>query len=282
MKLPHPLTGQLFESPVPPGTGWPEDPAVRRTPVAHGPVEVRKLAAIDDLHELEARVSVCHACPRLVEWREDVAVGKRKSFADQPYWGRPIPGWGDPAPRILIAGLAPAANGGNRTGRVFTGDRSGDWLFASLYRIGLANQPTSEHAGDGLRLTGARMIAAVRCAPPANKPTPDERDNCAPWFRRELELSLATTRAIVCLGKFGYDALLNGLASLGATIPRPRPKFGHAVEHQIPTPQGEITVLGCFHPSQQNTFTGKLTEPMLDAVLTRAKTLAGLSTEPPK
>ena len=280
MKLPHPLTGQLFESPVPPGTGWPEDPAVRRTPVAHDPGEVVRLAATDDLHELEARVSVCRACPRLVEWREDVAVGKRKSFADQPYWGRPIPGWGDPAPRILIAGLAPAANGGNRTGRVFTGDRSGDWLFASLYRVGLANQPTSEHAGDGLRLTGARMIAAVRCAPPANKPTPEERDNCAPWFRRELELSLATTRAIVCLGKFGYDALLNGLASLGATIPRPRPKFGHAVEHQIPTPQGEITVLGCFHPSQQNTFTGKLTEPMLDAVLIRAKWLAGLSTEP--
>jgi uracil-DNA glycosylase family 4 len=280
MKLPHPLTGQLFESPVPPGTGWPEDPAVRRTPVAHDPAEVVKLAAIDDLHELEARVSVCRACPRLVEWREDVAVGKRKSFADQPYWGRPIPGWGDPAPRILIAGLAPAANGGNRTGRVFTGDRSGDWLFASLHRVGLANQPTSEHAGDGLHLTGARMIAAVRCAPPANKPTPDERDACAPWFRRELELSLATTRAIVCLGKFGYDALLNGLAALGATVPRPRPKFGHAVEHRIPTPQGEITVLGCFHPSQQNTFTGKLTEPMLDAVLTRAKTLAGLSTGP--
>ncbi|MFC6162878.1 uracil-DNA glycosylase [Kribbella jiaozuonensis] len=279
MKLPHPWTGQLFESPVPPGTGWPEDPAVRRTPVARDAAEVVKLAAIDDLDELEARVSVCRACPRLVEWREDVAIGKRKSFADQPYWGRPIPGWGDPAPRILIAGLAPAANGGNRTGRVFTGDRSGDWLFASLYRVGLANQPTSEHAGDGLRLTGARMIAAVRCAPPANKPTPDERDHCAPWFRRELELSLATTRAIVCLGKFGYDALLNGLAALGATIPRPRPKFGHAVEHQIPIPQGEITVLGCFHPSQQNTFTGKLTEPMLDAVLTRAKTLAGLSTE---
>lgn len=242
--------------------------------MAHDAAEVVKLAATDDLRELEARVSVCRACPRLVEWREDVAIGKRKSFADQPYWGRPIPGWGDPAPRILIAGLAPAANGGNRTGRVFTGDRSGDWLFASLYRVGLANQPTSEHAGDGLQLTGARMIAAVRCAPPANKPTPGERDTCTPWFRRELELCLPTTRAIVCLGKFGYDALLAGLAALGAEIPRPRPKFGHAVEHQIPTPQGDVTVLGCFHPSQQNTFTGKLTEPMLDAVLTRAKTLA--------
>ncbi|TDW15667.1 uracil-DNA glycosylase [Kribbella kalugense] len=276
MKFPHPLTGELFDSPVPPGTGWPEDPAVRRTPVAHDAVEVVKLAATDDLKELEARVSVCRACPRLVEWREDVAIGKRKSFADQPYWGRPIPGWGAREPKILIAGLAPAANGGNRTGRVFTGDRSGDWLFASLYRVGLATQPTSEHAGDGLTLIGTRMIAAVRCAPPANKPTPEERDTCAPWFRRELELVLPTTKAIVCLGKFGYDALLAGLASLGADVPRPRPKFGHAVEHQIPTPQGEITVLGCFHPSQQNTFTGKLTEPMIDAVLRRAKTLAGV------
>jgi uracil-DNA glycosylase family 4 len=276
MRLPHPLTGELFDSPVPPGTGWPEDPAVRRTPVAHNAVEVVKLAATDNLKELEARVSVCRACPRLVEWREDVAIGKRKSFADQPYWGRPIPGWGAAEPKILIAGLAPAANGGNRTGRVFTGDRSGDWLFASLHRVGLATQPTSEHAGDGLSLIGTRMIAAVRCAPPANKPTPEERDTCAPWFRRELELVLPTTEAIVCLGKFGYDALLAGLASLGAEVPRPRPKFGHAVEHQIPTPQGEVTVLGCFHPSQQNTFTGKLTEPMIDAVLARAKTLAGL------
>ena len=153
---------------------------------------------------------MCRACSRLVEWREEVAVGKRKSFADQPYWGRPIAGWGAAEPRILIVGLAPAAHGGNRTGRVFTGDRSGDWLFAALHRVGLANQPTSEHAGDGLHLIATRMIAAVRCAPPANKPTPDERDTCAPWFRRELELALPTTRAIVCLGKFGYDALLNG------------------------------------------------------------------------
>ncbi|TCO48372.1 uracil-DNA glycosylase family 4 [Kribbella antiqua] len=272
MKLPHPLTGELFESPVPAGSGWPEDPAVRRTPVARDADGVLRLAGTGELGELEARVSVCRACPRLVEWREEVAVGKRKSFADQPYWGRPIPGWGDPEPRILIAGLAPAAHGGNRTGRVFTGDRSGDWLFASLYRVGLANQPTSEHAGDGLRLTGARMIAAVRCAPPANAPTPAERDTCAPWFRRELELVLPTTRAIVCLGKFGYDVLLNALAAVGAAVPKPRPKFGHAVEHRI----GDLTVLGCFHPSQQNTFTGRLTEPMLDAVLARAKALSGL------
>jgi uracil-DNA glycosylase family 4 len=274
MQLPHPLTGEMFESPVPPGTGWPEDPAVPSTPVAQDPGEVRRLAAVDEVGELDARVSVCRACPRLVEWREDVAVGKRKSFAGQPYWGRPIPGWGDVEPGILIVGLAPAANGGNRTGRVFTGDRSGDWLFASLHRVGLANQATSEHAGDGLHLFGARMIAAVRCAPPANKPTPVERDTCAPWYRSELELVLPSTRAIVCLGKYGYDTLLAALIALGADVPRPRPKFGHGVEYRIPTPYGEVTVLGCFHPSQQNTFTGKLTEAMTDAVLTRAKELS--------
>ncbi|GAA1586919.1 MULTISPECIES: uracil-DNA glycosylase [Kribbella] len=274
MKLPHPLTGDLFDSPVPPGTGWPEDPAARRTPVARDAAEVVQLARTGDLGELDARVSVCKACPRLVEWREEVAVGKRKSFAGQPYWGRPIAGWGVPEPEVLIVGLAPAANGGNRTGRVFTGDRSGDWLFASLYRVGLASRPTSEHAGDGLHLFGTRMIAAVRCAPPANKPTPAERDTCAPWYRRELELVLPSTRAIVCLGKFAYDALLTALVALGAGVPRPRPKFGHAVEYQIPTPYGEVTVLGCFHPSQQNTFTGKLTEEMLDAVLSRAKELS--------
>ena len=276
MKLPHPLTGELFESPVPPGSGWPEDPAVRRTPVAEDSSGVLRLAATGELRELEARVSVCRACPRLVEWREDVAVSKRKSFADQPYWGRPIPGWGAAEPRILIAGLAPAANGGNRTGRVFTGDRSGDWLFAALHRVGLANQPTSTHAGDGLRLTGARLVAAVRCAPPQNQPTTEERDTCAPWFRRELELVLPTTQAIICLGKFGYDALLTALATVGGTVPKPRPPFGHAVEHPIETPYGEVTVLGCYHPSQQNTFTGKLTESMLDSVLTRAKSIASL------
>ncbi|MEU4394729.1 uracil-DNA glycosylase [Kribbella sp. NPDC023855] len=276
MRLPHPLTGELYESPVPPGTGWPEDPAARSTPVAHDAGEVVELAQADDLAEIDARVSVCRACPRLVEWREDVALSKRKSFADQPYWGRPIAGWGAAEPRVLIAGLAPAANGGNRTGRVFTGDRSGDWLFASLYRVGLASQPTSEHAGDGLHLLGARMMAAVRCAPPANKPTPLERDTCAPWFHAELKLVLPSTRAIVCLGKFGFDVLLNALQAVGGQVPRPRPTFGHAVEYAVPGPYGEVTVLGCFHPSQQNTFTGKLTEAMLDAVLTRAKTIAAL------
>jgi uracil-DNA glycosylase family 4 len=276
MKLPHPLTGQLFESPVPPGSGWPEDPSVRRTPVARDRAEVVELARVDSLAEVEARVSVCCACPRLVEWREDVARVKRKSFADQPYWGRPISGWGAAEPRIVIAGLAPAANGGNRTGRVFTGDRSGDWLFASLYRVGLANQPTSEHAGDGLQLTGARMIAAVRCAPPANKPTPEERDTCNPWFKRELELVLPTTKVIVCLGKFGFDVLLNALQGLGATLPKPRAKFGHGVEYVVPVAGGEVTVMGSFHPSQQNTFTGRLTEQMQDEILTRARELSGV------
>jgi uracil-DNA glycosylase family 4 len=276
MRLPHPLTGELFESPVPPGTGWPEDPAVRSTPIAGGPAEVVKLAQTGDLAELDARVSVCRACDRLVTWREDVALSKRKSFEAQPYWGRPIAGWGSAAPRVLIAGLAPAAHGGNRTGRVFTGDRSGDWLFASLYRVGLASQPTSEHAGDGLHLLGARMMAAVRCAPPANKPTPEERDNCSPWFHAELKLVLPSTQVIVCLGKFGFDVLLNALQAVGGEVPRPRPKFGHAVEYVVPGPYGEVVVLGCFHPSQQNTFTGKLTEPMLDAVMTRARTIGGL------
>jgi uracil-DNA glycosylase family 4 len=276
MRLPHPFTQALFDSPVPPGTGWPEDPADRRTAVAHDAAEVRDLAATDDLAELDARVSVCRACPRLVAWREEVAVAKRRSFADQPYWGRPVPGWGEDEPRVVIAGLAPAAHGGNRTGRVFTGDRSGDWLYASLYRVGLASQPTSEYAGDGLRLIGVRMMAAVRCAPPANAPTPTERDICSPWFRRELALVLPSTQAIVCLGKFGFDVLLNALQGIGGELPRPRPKFGHAVEFPIPGPYGEVTVLGSFHPSQQNTFTGKLTEQMLDSVMARAKELADL------
>jgi uracil-DNA glycosylase family 4 len=232
-------------------------------------------AAPADLEALEREITECRGCPRLVTWREEVARVKRASFADEEYWGRPVPGFGDPNARVYVLGLAPAAHGGNRTGRVFTGDRSGDWLFASLYRVGLASQPTSEHAGDGLRLIGARMMAAVRCAPPANKPTPEERDICSPWFHAELELVLPSTRAIVCLGKFGFDVLLNALQAIGGEVPRPRPKFGHAVEYVVPGPYGAVTVLGCFHPSQQNTFTGKLTEAMTDAVLTRAKTIAG-------
>jgi uracil-DNA glycosylase family 4 len=264
---PHPLTGDLFPSPVPPGSGWPDDPARSGTPVSRSTTDVVELASTaSNLAELDARVSVCRACPRLVGWRESVAAEKRRSFADQPYWGRPIAGWGDPAPAVLIVGLAPAANGGNRTGRVFTGDRSGDWLFAALYRAGLAAKPTSEHAGDGQRLIGTRMVAPVRCAPPANRPTPGERDTCKPWLDAELRFLLPSLRSIVCLGSFAWDAALRALARAGRAVPRPRPRFGHGVE----APIGGVRVIGCYHPSQQNTFTGKLTEAMLDAVLRSA------------
>ena len=270
-RLPHPVTGAQFASPVPPGTGWPDDPATGDTAVAADAADVARLAAGADLDEVGAMVSVCRACPRLVAWREGVAHDKRASYADQPYWGRPIPGWGDPSPGVLVVGLAPAAHGGNRTGRIFTGDRSGDWLFAALHRAGLAARSTSVHAGDGQRLVGTRVVAAVRCAPPDNKPTPTERSTCAPWLRRELELVAPSLRVVVCLGLVGWDATLGTLRSLGHAVPRPKPRFGHGAEVEI----GGVTVLGCYHPSQQNTFTGRLTEPMLDDVLTRAADLAG-------
>jgi uracil-DNA glycosylase family 4 len=266
--------------PVAPGTGWPEDPATAATPVAADPADVRALAAgAPGLAELTARQSVCRACPRLVAWREEVARVRRKSFMDEPYWGRPIPGWGDPEPAILILGLAPAAHGGNRTGRVFTGDRSGDFLFASLYRCGLASQPTSVHAGDGQRLTGARMVAAVRCAPPENKPTPTERGTCAPWLAAEFRLVAATLRVIVCLGGFAWQALWPVLAESGYEVPRPRPSFGHGTEVQVAGPDGgpPLLLLGCYHPSQQNTFTGRVTPGMTDAIFRRARAAAGLS-----
>jgi uracil-DNA glycosylase family 4 len=260
---------------VPPGTGWPDDPARADTPVAEDADGVRRLAETADLPALTAAVSVCRACDRLVAWREGVARTKRASFATEPYWGRPIAGWGSDAPRVLVMGLAPAANGGNRTGRIFTGDRSGDWLFASLHRVGLATQPTSVHAGDGLRLVRTRMVAAVRCAPPDNKPTTTERDTCAPWLEREVTLVEATLRAVVCLGSFGWAAALRTFAAVGYEVPRPRPRFGHGAEALLTAPSGRtVLLLGSYHPSQQNTFTGKLTEPMLDAVLGRAAGLA--------
>jgi uracil-DNA glycosylase family 4 len=223
---------------------------------------------------LLSEVVACRRCPRLVDWRERVAAERRASFADQEYWGRPVPSFGDPAARILVLGLAPAAHGGNRTGRIFTGDRSGDWLFASLWRCGLANQPESVARDDGLELRSTWITAAVRCAPPANKPLPAERDNCFPYLLRELEL-LDDVRVVVCLGGFAWDAALRARAALGDPAPRPKPRFGHGAEVLA----GRWPLLGCYHPSQQNTFTGRLTEPMMDAVLVRARELAGL---PPK
>jgi uracil-DNA glycosylase family 4 len=241
--------------------------------VAGTPEDVRRLAATaGTLTELDAEVSVCRACPRLVDWREQVAVEKRRSFADEPYWGRPIAGWGDADATVLIVGLAPAAHGGNRTGRIFTGDRSGDWLFAALHRAGLATQPTSTSADDGQRLVRTRMLAAVRCAPPANAPTPAERDTCAPWADAEIAMLLPHLRVAVALGAFAWQSLLGTLTRLGLDVPRPRPRFGHDATLGL----GDLLVVGSFHPSQQNTFTGRLTEAMLDQVMDRAAKAAGL------
>jgi len=225
------------------------------------------------LAELDREVISCRRCPRLVAWREQVALLKRAAYASEQYWGRPLPGFGDLAARVLVLGLAPAAHGGNRTGRVFTGDRSGDWLFAALWRAGFANQPDSVSRDDGLSLHGCYVTAAVRCAPPANRPLPAERDNCLPYLERELSL-LDSARVILCLGGFAWDAALRALAGLQAPVPRPRPRFGHGACVEV----GRWTLLGCYHPSQQNTFTGRLTEAMMDEVLERAKVLAGPST----
>ncbi|GIJ77998.1 uracil-DNA glycosylase, family 4 [Micromonospora phaseoli] len=235
---------------------------------------VTHAARAADLTDLDAAVTYCSACPRLVDWRSEVARTKRASFRDQEYWGRPVPGFGDPAARIAILGLAPAAHGGNRTGRIFTGDRSGDVLFAALHRAGLANQPTSVAADDGLALWRTRIFAAVRCAPPDNKPTPAERDTCAPWLHREVELLRPTLRVVVALGAFAWAAWWPALRSAyGLRPPSPRPSFGHGA-HWSGTAVPEL--LGCYHVSQQNTFTGRLTPGMLDDVFARAKRLAGL------
>jgi uracil-DNA glycosylase len=267
----------MVAGPVAPGTGWPGDPATAATPVADSAERVRELASgAPTLAELTARQSVCRACPRLVAWREEVAALRRKSFAAEQYWGRPIAGWGDPAPSVLIVGLAPAAHGGNRTGRVFTGDRSGDFLFASLYRCGLATQPTSVSADDGQRLIGARMVAAVRCAPPENKPTPVERDTCAPWLEAELRMVAGSLRSIVVLGGFAWQALWPVLAYAGFALPRRRPAFGHGAEVELTGPGGTpVLLIGCYHPSQQNTFTGRVTGEMTDAIFTRARDYRG-------
>jgi len=223
-----------------------------------------------DFDLLQGEVTRCRRCPRLVEWRERIATEKRAAYRSDDYWGRPVPAFGDPDGSVLVVGLAPAAHGANRTGRMFTGDRSGDWLYRALHRSGFSNQPTSEKRGDGLELDGLLVTAAVRCAPPANKPTPEERDACSSWLDAELDL-LPHLRVIVALGGLAYTQTLRVLSARGVPVPRPRPRFGHAVEVPL---MDDLTLLGSYHPSQQNTFTGKLTEAMFDQVWSRARTLA--------
>jgi uracil-DNA glycosylase len=222
-----------------------------------------------ELKQLAAQIEACRLCPRLVEWRERAAASPPARYRGERYWARPLPGFGDPRARVVLIGLAPAAHGGNRTGRIFTGDRSGDWLYAALHRTGFANQPTSERRGDGLRLSDAFVSAVNRCPPPGNRPTTEERDNCLPYLERELAL-LSRARVLVALGSFAWDGALRAVRALGHEIPRPKPRFAHGAE----TALGPYVLLGCYHPSQQNTFTGKLTEPMLDEVFERARALA--------
>ncbi len=231
------------------------------------PTEPARPAPFD---RLQARITECRACPRLVAWRERVADEKRAAFRDEEYWGRPVPAFGDPSASVLVVGLAPAAHGANRTGRMFTGDRSGDWLFRALHRAGYANRASSSHLGDGLRLDDLLVTAAVRCAPPANRPTTAERDRCAAWLDAELDLA-PDVRVIVVLGSFAYAQTLRILAARGVPVPKPRPRFGHGEEVAL---GGDLTLLMSYHPSQQNTFTGKLTEEMFDAVWSRARALA--------
>ncbi|GAA1736959.1 uracil-DNA glycosylase family protein [Isoptericola hypogeus] len=259
--------------PVPTVPSGRPDPSSPRYPQAAG--------AATSLAALDAHLVDCRACPRLVAWREEVAATRRAAFREETYWGRPVPGFGDPGAAIVVVGLAPAAHGANRTGRMFTGDRSGDFLFAAMHRTGFANQPTSTSIDDGLTLRGIRVTAPVRCAPPANQPTVDERRRCAPYLGRELELVGGGVRVAVALGAVGWQALLTTLGEQGWAVPRPRPRFAHGAEVRLERDGDRdadggrvLTLLGCFHVSQQNTFTGRLTPPMLDAVLLRARDLA--------
>jgi len=273
--LPHVRTGVDFDSPVPAGKGWPGDPARPDTPIARTPARVASMArAVRTVENLDAAISVCRACPRLVQWRERVAVEKRRSFIGEPYWGRPVPSFGAANPRIVIVGLAPAAHGANRTGRVFTGDRSGDFLFAALHRAGLASSPDSVDAADGLTLKDTRVMAAVRCAPPDNAPTPAERATCAPWLDAEWRLTGTETRVIVALGGFAWRVALDMVRAAGGSASSPLPKFGHRATATLGTPHGDMSLIGCYHPSQQNTFTGRLTPAMLDDVFADAKAAA--------
>ena len=268
--LVHPNTGQPFTSPVGPGTGWPGEPATPQTSVAADAAEVQVLAGeAGTIGELNAQISVCRACPRLVSWREEVAVVKRRAFADQPYWGRPVPGWGSERPRLLIVGLAPAAHGANRTGRMFTGDRSGDQLYAALHRAGLVSSPISVDAADGLRANQIRIVAPVRCAPPGNAPTPAERVTCSPWLDAEWRLVRDHVRAIVALGGFAWQVALRLPGASGAR----KPRFGHGVVAELTS---GVRLLGCYHPSQQNMFTGRLTPAMLDDIFRDARKQAGI------
>ena len=235
----------------------------------------RRACATASLEVLNEAICACRACPRLVGWREEVAVAKRAAYADDTYWGAPVPSFGSDRPSILIVGLAPGAHGANRTGRMFTGDRSGDWLFGSLHRVGLAASPASTSRSDGQRLETVRITAAVRCAPPDNKPTTAERNTCAPWLDREIELVATELRVVVALGGFAWAAALSTLARCGWSLPKPRPRFGHGAQVVLErNGSGSLVLLGCYHPSQQNTFTGRLTEPMLDRVFTNARQIA--------
>ncbi|MEU1789299.1 uracil-DNA glycosylase [Streptomyces sparsogenes] len=257
--------------------GQPESPKQPEHP-EHPEHPARSAPGAGDLADLDERVSGCRACPRLVRWREEAARTKRPAYRAWDYWARPVPGFGPDGAALAIVGLAPAAHGGNRTGRMFTGDRAGDFLFAALHDVGLANQPTSTHRGDGLELRGVRVTAPVHCAPPANRPTTEERDTCRPWLVRELRLLRPTLRSVVVLGSFGWQAALPALASAGWEVPRPRPPFGHGARATLPAAGAgaPLRLFGCYHVSQQNTFTGRLTPAMLRDVLHAAAEAAGL------